>query len=1037
MSPPERPRDSAPPGFPSGFPKRTMPPPELLDRSAPASVGALVLENLRVEVPMSRHTGPRAEEAYLRAQLAESRAAVDASAERESSIALARYLAQRGRDLGAATKLSRRALLLGDDAALRTELAGWLSALGECTLGAATLRGLVDEEKPADAARMLVKIAVLLARAQETTGAAEALREAAALDRKDAMANELLGTLAAWAPAVLSPGEAAESYLEAARRREAADERDAAFEDRLRALELSPESEAAAEATAEALVARGRLGAADEVLRAHAEALAASVDDVDDATQRERARQALAANRLRLRRALEAEDAGRALGAVLDAGLEGEVSGEDAAQVDEALSLSGLYELVALRLEMRAEQATGRARGALQHELATLFAGPLASPERALEAWIEAASDPLDERALAALREHGQSQKDWEPLIEALIRLGRGALDEGAEGREPRLRALRELLTLGAETVDDPALAGWALERLAASSSDAERVQAETPKLLPRLQKQDEARAEAKRAVERADGAEARRAALRELLPLLRGRVNEPGDLVAALVELCGAVPAERAHLVMLERISARLEDFAPLAKVLRERVGAGLSRVELSRARLGLAAIARRDEDEAKALDEVLPLLHEAPGHRGAACAALFLATRSDRPRERADALVQLAGPVWPALRSTLLAAAAEIYASVGALELARSTAEQGAEADPTCARAVSALARIAGGNADREGAAALERAMTVVLPHGASCEQLASTFEALGDMELSLAWTQRWLALRPGSPEAMERLLRRAAKVRDPAPIADALGWVLAQPKPLVDLTEPIADTLDVLLEVDRARARAFARRALDVLGPRVPILRARLLRLAERAGDPGLAIAAARALRGRGGARGLRERAAAGARRAPDGGRGLRRRGTRAVARGRGRRRSGRGARARRRARGSDARGRSVVGLGRAHRLRRGTRRGAGDARRARADHPAGERRARPGCRRDQERRGHGLPRAGEPALGSGRRSTRRGGGLLPRRRALTARRHRALRAGSAGLRRGGLRHRGAGHARRQDEGATTSARCGQTC
>ncbi|MEO7327169.1 MAG: hypothetical protein ABI193_01235, partial [Minicystis sp.] len=100
MSPPERQRDSSPSGFPSGFPRRTMPPPELLDRGAPASVGALVLENLRVEVPMSRHTGPRAEEAYLRAQLSESRAAMDPAGERESSVALARYLAQRGRDLG-------------------------------------------------------------------------------------------------------------------------------------------------------------------------------------------------------------------------------------------------------------------------------------------------------------------------------------------------------------------------------------------------------------------------------------------------------------------------------------------------------------------------------------------------------------------------------------------------------------------------------------------------------------------------------------------------------------------------------------------------------------------------------------------------------------------------------------------------------------------------------------------------------------------------------------------------------------------------
>ncbi|MFO0756786.1 MAG: hypothetical protein U0359_09855 [Byssovorax sp.] len=823
-----------------------MPPPELYDRSAPASVGALLLENLRIEVPMSRHTGPRAEEAYLRAQLAESRAVVDPAAERASSIALARYLAQRGRDLGAATRLSRRALLLGDDAALRVELAGWLSALGERSLAAATLRGLVDPDKPAEAARMLVKIAVLLARGEETAGAVEALREASALEPQDAMASELLGTLAAWAPDAVGPAEAASAYLEAARRREAAGDKDAAFEDRLRALELAPESDAAAEAVAEALIARGRAGAADEVRRAHAEALANIDESADEETIRARALGAMAANRRRLAAALKAEDAGAALGAVLDAGLEGTIGGEDAAAVDEALALSGLYELCALRLELSAEQERGAARAATYQELAKLLSGPLASPDRAIEAWIEAAADLVDDEALAALRAHAESHQDHDPLIEALIRLGSGPMEVAEEARAHRIKALRELFTLASGTLDDAALASFALDRLAMVGAEAALVEAERPGLAARLAQQDEARREAARAVETAGDPEARRAAQIALLPLLRGRVAEPEALSALLVDLCSASPADRAHLAALERLSARRGDFEPLAEVLRRRLASDPSRVELSRARLGLSALARRRGDEAKALDEVLPLLTEAPGHRGAACTALFLATRADRGRARADALVQLAGPVWPALRSTLLAVAAELYDAAGDPETARRTAEQAAEADPTCGRAATVLGTIAGRNDDRDGAAALERAMTVVLPHGATCGRLARIFEVLGDKELALAWTQRWLALCPGSVEAMAELLRRAAKVGDPAPIADALGWVLAQPKPLSELTEPIADTLDALLATDRSRARAFARRALDVLGPRVPILRARLLRLAEKAADPGLSIA-----------------------------------------------------------------------------------------------------------------------------------------------------------------------------------------------
>src|SRR5262249_12316775 len=122
MSNPDRPRESSP----GQGPRRTMPPPELFERSAPASVGQLMLAHIRAEAPMSRHTGPRAEEAYLTARLADARDSVDEPSERELSITLARLLASRGRDLGVATKLARRALELGEDPELRVELAGWL-----------------------------------------------------------------------------------------------------------------------------------------------------------------------------------------------------------------------------------------------------------------------------------------------------------------------------------------------------------------------------------------------------------------------------------------------------------------------------------------------------------------------------------------------------------------------------------------------------------------------------------------------------------------------------------------------------------------------------------------------------------------------------------------------------------------------------------------------------------------------------------------------------------------------------------------------
>ncbi|MFT3775686.1 MAG: hypothetical protein QM820_60845 [Minicystis sp.] len=823
-----------------------MPPPELLERAAPASVGALVLEHLRAEAPMPRHNGPRAEEAYLRARLVETRAALDADGEREASITLARLLAARGRDLGMATKLARRALMIAEDAALRVELAGWLAGLGDTAAAAATLREAVTTQPPEEATRTLVKIAVLLSRAGDAGGAAEALDEAAGLDARDAMAIELFGTLAAWAPEVVTAEGATAAYLEAARRREAAGDDEAAFEDRVRAFDLAPHDAAAAEAMAEALGERGLAGAGDEVLRRHA-----------IAAQTAMGQEPRPIHRRRMLAALKDGDAARAVGALLDAGLAGDLDGDDAAKVDEALALGGLYEMLALRLEMRAEQQQGAERGETWQALAKLCAGPLASPDRAIEAWIEAlASDPTSAPARTALRDHAAALHDPAPLAEALARIGLAAGEGEASADPARIAALRELYALAEDKLGDAALATFALDALAAAGVGSDVVHADRVALSARVKRQDEDLAAAQRALEGAETNDARAAALRKIAAVYQGRPAEVAELIATLAELSRAAPAERAVLTALERAARRAGTWDTLEGVLRERLIGGAPRVEIVRARLGLAAIARRRGSEEQALAEVLPILAEAPGHRGAAGAALLLATRLGRRKESADAIAQLAGPAWPALRAVLLAVAAEILEAEGAQEAARRSAEQACEADPTCARAVSTLAALADRAAieqkgespapDRVGAAAIERAMTTVLPRSAWCERLSRSFDDLGEPTLALAWTQRWLALRPGSGTAMELFLRRAKAEKDPARISDAIAWVLAQPRPLAGFAESLATELSELLELDRARARALARRTLDVIGPRVPILRAKLLALGERAGDPGLGIA-----------------------------------------------------------------------------------------------------------------------------------------------------------------------------------------------
>src|SRR6185369_17211930 len=142
------------------------------------------------------------------------------------------------------------------------------------------------------------------------------------------------------------------------------------------------------------------------------------------------------------------------------------------------------------------------------------------------------------------------------------------------------------------------------------------------------------------------------------------------------------------------------------------------------------------------------------------------------------------------------------------------RRTAEQACEADPNAPRAVTTLAALTGDVPDRVGAAAIERAMTKVLPRGAWCAQLARAFDALNEPALALGWTQRWLALHPGSVEAMADLLRRAAAAADPPRVGDAVGWVLAQPRPLATLAEPMADAIFAIVDLDRPRCRQLAR-------------------------------------------------------------------------------------------------------------------------------------------------------------------------------------------------------------------------------
>jgi tetratricopeptide (TPR) repeat protein len=725
---------------------------------------------------------------------------------------------------------------------LREELAGWFVSLGEPALAAATLRPLVPEQGGPDAQALLVRIGVLLARAGEARAANDAFSDAIEADATDPLAAEIRGSLAAWAPAAVGPDEAARSYLVAAARRDAKNDRAGAFEDLMRAFESAPANAEAAEALAGALVARGRSGAADEIAREHAEALG-------DGRR--------AAHLRRLRKAVKDGDLPRALGAAFDARLDAEIDllsvlaaidpvqgAEDSALgIDGLLERAGLHELLAARVEVASDFLAGRELARARLALGRLYTGPLGRPDRAVEAWIEAlVADPGCEPARDALRRHAVVTRDQSPLVEALIRVGDA---RGSGGQAERVDCLRELATLAEERIGDPGLALWALQRMAQTGAASGDLDAAIARLAPRARLQDEALGQARAELAGQKGAE-RLGSLARLAAILQGRPDATDAYVGVLGELIEISPEDRSHSLAAERALVRVGRHAELEVLLARQLSRASSGVERARIRLVLATLKRRRGDPGGALEELLPLLSEPGAHGAAYNFALLLAAQQKQDGARAQALVRIAGQLAPSLRAVLTAVAADELLRAGNVDAARLAAEQAANADPSLARPAAARARVGVVMGGRPGAEAVERAMSIVVPRPALCAALAATYEELGEPLLAAAWAQRLGALRPGDLAAGENRVRRALAGEDGARLADTLAWLLSQPQSLSPAAGIIAEAIVRLGEIAPGRAAALARRALDVLGPRDQRLRAAALDVADRVGERGLGIA-----------------------------------------------------------------------------------------------------------------------------------------------------------------------------------------------
>ena len=199
--------------------------------------------------------------------------------------------------------------------------------------------------------------------------------------------------------------------------------------------------------------------------------------------------------------------------------------------------------------------------------------------------------------------------------------------------------------------------------------------------------------------------------------------------------------------------------------------------------------------------------------------------------------------GPV----RAALFAAASGCHLAAGDTAAARADAELATRADPTSARCVAALAdAVTSQPRDPGAASALERAIAVIGPRVAWCFALADALDGLGETDLAAGWSQRFVALSPGNPEATQLLLERLVRTGDASRLRDALAWFLGQPQPVAWAAPQFARALSELALLDARSASVVARRALDVYGPKSVSLRQAMLGVADATADDAFAVA-----------------------------------------------------------------------------------------------------------------------------------------------------------------------------------------------
>jgi hypothetical protein len=521
----------------------------------------------------------------------------------------------------------------------------------------------------------------------------------------------------------------------------------------------------------------------------------------------------------------------------------------------EAARAAGVLRPIAAMPEVEsAEAAYVLVRTGVLKARAGAAAGAAAAFEAALPI---AADDPLPAELLGALAEWEPDAVSLPAAAEAYVEASRRRAAQ--ENDEAELEDLWRALAIdGTSEVAVKALVS-ALERRHRNDA-ADEVWREHARLVGQGQPEQAAAVHSRRraaAIATHANGRALAAALDEGLD---GQFESEGAQAfdAILLDL-GMLEAVAARLVARSSGGAAADRAAHLVELARLYAGPLADDARASAAYLTALAVDPECEEAAAALRAVhgdIPSAQPAAyareddgtDSRSSSAVAWVRAAMGGDAGGRVSALERVAVTSAPAIRAVLLSTAAERARSSGDARSLRRVGELAVNADPANCRAIATLADImvAGGTRDRPAAASLERAITVVGPRAGWCIALSDVLDAIGETALSVGWSQRSVALRPGDRGAIERLLDRLVRLKDGGRLGDALAWLLSQPQPASWLGRPFAAALRDLATFDVDRGAVVARRALEVFGPKIECLRDVMLEVAELASDPGFAAA-----------------------------------------------------------------------------------------------------------------------------------------------------------------------------------------------